>query len=266
MSNPINKPAKTSRRSGTEDTTGDIARIFKPVEHAILSKFLRLSNLLPEWAKEIDLAEFPAKGWDEAVQGIAPLGAIEDHNVLENAVARIALAPIQDRLPQWAAYNLNYKPVFGRTLRPFPVRKATSRPLLLFAINWATSGPGFDWPEHYHVTWIPYYNEYLVTASSDSKVVHGFEDIALGSFTPSSKRGADKESIAGIISWYWGDLYSNGQETPWESLWRGGAIGHDFAEKWRDGVWSPEVVEAPEEEVDEDEDPEPLESEDEENV
>jgi len=246
MSNRINKPAKTSQRPGTEDATDDIARIFKPVEHAILSKFLSLPKLLPEWAKEIDLQEFPVGDWDEAVQGIAPLGPIEDRNVLENAAARIALAPIQDRLPQWAAYNLSYKPVFGRTLRPFPVRKATSRPLLLFAINWATSGPGFDWPEHYHVTWIPYYNEYLVTASSDSKDVHGFEDIALGSFTPSSKRGADRESIAKIITWHWGDLYSNGQETPWESLWRGGAIGHELAEKLRDQVWEPEAVETEE--------------------
>lgn len=243
MSNRIKKPAKTSKRTGTEDTTRDIARIFKPVEHAILSRFLRLPNLIPEWAKEIDLQEFPVGDWDEAVQGIAPLGPIEDHNVLENAAARIALAPIQDRLPQWAACNLSYKPVFGRTLRPFPVRKATSRPLLLFAINWATSGPGFDWPEQYHVTWIPYYNEYLVTASSDSKDVHGFEDIALGSFTPSSKRGADKKSIAEIITWHWGDLHSRGQETPWESLWRGGAIGHDLAEKLRDQVWEPEAAE-----------------------
>jgi hypothetical protein len=28
-------------------------------------------------------------------------------------------------------------------------------PQLLFSINWATSGPGFEWPEAYYVTYVP---------------------------------------------------------------------------------------------------------------
>jgi hypothetical protein len=27
-------------------------------------------------------------------------------------------------------------------------------PKLLFSINWATSGPGFEWPEAYYVTYV----------------------------------------------------------------------------------------------------------------
>ena len=240
----------------------DFARIFKPVEHAVLARFLRRPKLLPEWAAEVDLDELPREGWDESAQGIAPLKPINDPNVLENTAARIALAPIQHRLPQWTGFNLSSKPVLGRTLRAFPLRKATSLPLLLFGINWATSGPGFDWPEQYHVTWIPHYNEYLVTASSDSTGVHGFEDIALGSFAPSSKRGADKKSIGDIISGHWHHLLWHGQETAWESLWRCGAIGHKLPFKWRDEVWPPEAEESEEaqesEEVEESKEEDPV--------
>ena len=239
----------------------DISRIYKPVEHAVLASFLGLPKLLPEWAREIKLDDFPKEGWDEVKDGIAPLRRVDDLNVLENTAARIALAPIQDRLPQWACFNLSYKPLFGRTLRPFPLRKANSQPLLLFGINWATSGPCCDWPEHYHVTWIPHYDRYLVTASSDSKAVHGFEDIALGSFAPSSKRGADRKSIGSIISWHWGDLYSRGQEFPWESLWRAGAIGHELPFKWRDEIWPPEMEKDPDEGQNQDEESESMEKE-----
>jgi len=237
MSNRIKKPAKTSQRTGTEDTTGDIARIFKPVEHAILSRFLRLPNLLPDWAKEIDLEEFPVGDWDETVQGIAPLGPIDDHNVLENATARIAVAPVQHELPQWAAYN-NDLTILARTIREFPERDATSHPLLLFGINWATSGPGFSWPQDYHVTWIPHYDRYIVTASSDSSDVNGYEDIAIGSFEGTPGKGEDHEMIKSIIIDFWSE--TSDVQMSWEDYWRNGAVDRETALKWRDEVWPPE--------------------------
>ena len=40
-------------------------------------------------------------------------------------------------------------------------------PKLLFSINWATSGPGFEWPEAYYVTYIPGLEKYVFTASRD---------------------------------------------------------------------------------------------------
>ena len=100
MRNRLPKPTE-SRIAST-----DYARIFKPNEHALLAEYLKLPTPLPDWAKGVDLGKFPLEDWDESEGGIAPLGPIGDHNVLENAVARIALAPIQEQLPQWAASTL----------------------------------------------------------------------------------------------------------------------------------------------------------------
>jgi len=231
MSNRLPKPTRAHRKPA------DLARIFKPVEHALLAKYLGLPELLPEWAKGVNLEEFPVEDWDEAEGGIAPLGSVDDHNVLENAVARIALAPVQNELPQWAAYD-DDQTILARTIREFPDRDATSRPLLLFGINWATSGPGFSWPEDYYVTWIPHYDRYIVTASADSSDVHGFEDVAIGFFQGRTDKGADHEAIKEIITGYWGEKAE--VQMAWEDYWRGGAVDHETALKWRNEVWSPE--------------------------
>ena len=222
------------RASKPKRGTSDLSRIFKPVEHAVLSRYLKLPKLLPEWAVEINLEEFPREDWDEASQGIAPLGDIDDFNVLENAVARIALSPVQCELPQWAAYDSKLT-ILGRTIREFPERDATSRPLLLFGINWATSGPGFSWPEDYYVTWIPHYDRYIVTGSSDSCDVHGFEDIAIDSFKGSQGKGDDSETIKEIITGYWAE--KSEVQMAWEDYWRCGAVDSETAWQWRGEVW-----------------------------
>ena len=231
MRNRLPKPTE-SRIAST-----DYARIFKPNEHALLAEYLKLPTPLPDWAKGVDLGKFPLEDWDESEGGIAPLGPIGDHNVLENAVARIALAPIQEQLPQWAAYDSS-QIILARTIRDCPERDATSRPLLLFGINWATSGPGFSWPEDYYVTWIPYYDRYIVTASSDSKDVHGYEDIALGFFKGSSEKQEDSETIKSIIIGYWSE--TSDVQMAWEDYWRAGAVDSENAWQWRGEVWCAE--------------------------
>jgi hypothetical protein len=231
MSNRLPKPTRVHRNPP------DLARIFKPVEHALLAKYLGLPELLPEWAKGSNLEEFPVEDWDEAEAGIAPLGSVDDHNVLENAVARIALAPVQNELPQWAVYDGD-QTILGRTIREFPDRDAMSRPLLLFGINWATSGPGFSWPQDYYVTWIPHYDRYIVTASSDSDDVNGFEDITIGFFQARAAKGADHEAIKEIITGFWSE--TSEVQMAWEDYWRSGAVDHETAWKWRNEVWSPE--------------------------
>jgi hypothetical protein len=228
-------PEPTPHDSGSGRGSSEHARIFKPVEHALLAEYFRMPGLLPEWAGGVDLGEFPLDDWDESEGGIAPLGSVGDRNVLENAVARIALAPIQEQLPQWAAYD-SQQVIPARTIRQCPERDATSRPLLLFGINWATSGPGFSWPEEYHVTWIPHYDRYIVTASSDSKDVHGFEDIALGFFRGSPVKGGDRKTIKSIITGYWTE--TSDVQMAWEEYWNHGAISNETAWKWRGDVWS----------------------------
>jgi hypothetical protein len=229
MSNRLPKSTRAHRKPA------DLARIFKPVEHSLLAKYLGLPALLPEWAKGSNPEEFPVEDWDEAAAGIAPLGSVDDHNVLENAVARIALAPVQNELPQWAAYHGD-QTLLGRTIREFPDRDATSRPLLLFGINWATSGPGCSWPQDYYVTWIPHYDRYIVTASSDSDDVNGFEDITIGFFQARADKGADHEAIKEIITGFWSE--TSEVQMAWEDYWRSGAVDHETAWKWRNEVWS----------------------------
>ena len=49
-------------------------------------------------------------------------------------------------------------------------------PKLLFSINWATSGPGYEWPEAYYVTYVPGLEKYVFTASRDGADAFGCED------------------------------------------------------------------------------------------
>jgi hypothetical protein len=229
--------SKAPSNSNTTDVQIDLAKIFKPVEHAVLAEVLGRPELLPDWAKHIDLNEFPKAGWDEAVDGIAPTKSIQkDTRALGNAAARIALATIQHQLPQWGSFTPGQGISYARTLRRFPVRKVNSQPLFLFSINWADSGPGFSWPESYHVTWIPYYDRFLVTASSDSKDLFDFEDLELGSFAGSSEPGVDLREIRDIITGFWQEHQSNDFEA-WEGVSKVGVIKGGTARAWRSRVW-----------------------------
>jgi len=215
----------------------DLAQIFKPVEHAVLAKALRCKSLRPGWTSHIDLSEFPKKDWDEARDGIAPTKPIQENQyALGNAAARIALATIQHKLPQWGSYTPGHGVTLSRSLRLYPVRKVNSKPLHLFSINWAESGPGFSWPEAYYVTWVPYYDRFVVTVSADSKDFCGFEDLLLGSFRGSPKKGADIREIRVSIINYWIEHYNSGYEA-WEGLSRVGALKNTTPYAWRSRVW-----------------------------
>jgi len=54
-----------------------------------------------------------------------------------------------------------------------PDARLPFNPQLLFGINWATSGPGFEWPEDYRVTYIPGLEKYIFTASRDVVSIGG---------------------------------------------------------------------------------------------
>ena len=71
---------------------------------------------------------------------------------------RVLLHAVQGRLPQWAAVNPDGKVLLNRKYR----RRARGQALAFVAqaiceINWADSGPGFSWPEAYHVVYVPGY-------------------------------------------------------------------------------------------------------------
>jgi len=135
---------------------------------------------LPKDARKIDPLEIiPFEDdYDEAEHGIVcrpGQGDRSQYEAIINAVARISLAPIRSSLPVWGGYSNGE--VFHTRQKEnsgvLPLRSFRSDPVLVLSINWADSGPGFSWPIHYYISWIPYYERYVVTASYDSSEVEG---------------------------------------------------------------------------------------------
>lgn len=162
---------------------------------------------------------------------------------LPNAVARIALKGIQNRLPTWGCLNKEGDFVLARSYEKNKGRDTELFPLYLLTINWADSGPGFSWPEAYYLIWLPEFERYVVTASQDSPDCYGFEDIVIGH----APFALDRRRVAKdlIVNWW----RQNGQtvdQPAWECLFGSGFITETEAYAWRDEVW-------PEYELDEEE-------------
>ena len=153
---------------------------------------------------------------------------------LANAVARIALNAIADRLPQWSAASESGDWVFARERQPRRASVIDPLPRFLMMINWADSGPGFSWPEAYHATYLPGFDCFVVTLSDDSPEMYGYTDIAIGHFAAD----ADFDTaIARIIQAHWSDNGGNDPELAWAYLFDEGYIDAETAYRWRDEVW-----------------------------
>jgi hypothetical protein len=135
---------------------------------------------------ELDLIEAylsnePAAAFDNYFsENNIPLDAMA--SPLQIAVARVLLNPIQASLPQWAAVRESGEVLLNRKeiqRHPQAVR-LTLEPQLVCCINWADSGPGYSWPESYHVTYIPGLEKFIVTSSRDGADAFGCADHALG--------------------------------------------------------------------------------------
>jgi hypothetical protein len=156
------------------------------------------------------------------------------------AVASIILERIQDRLPSWLGIttgesgeqNLHIgREIEGRRAE----RTVELTPRHLLSINWATSGPGITWPAIYYVTYVPLYDRFIVTRSSDGTDVYGYCDVAMGHFGP------DEDLIDGSVQAIDGDwnYQTNFGQARWESVVKPGLIGHEVAEALADEVWGP---------------------------
>ena len=225
----------------------DPAAIFHPLEHAFLSDWLGVER--PACARDIDLAvdvrpygyAFDEEGEEIASDGIIHLqepdyGSVELQAAISNAVARLALSDIQRRLPQWA---VSYSPGEWQSSRGYELprgQKLSLLPRFLMMINWADSGPGFSWPESYHVTYLPYYDVQVVTGSVDSPEMHGYTDRALGHFP------TDVPLLEGsrkIIVEDWTTQAGWGQEE-WAYLFSEGMVDGEMARDWAKEVWGEE--------------------------
>lgn len=160
----------------------------------------------------------------------------EPEGKLESRVARIALRAIQNRLPQCGFIDSEGRIMLGR--QPFPVtrRDVVLLPRFLFMINWADTAPGLSWPESYYATYIPGFDQYVVTASQDSAHVYGATDLAIGGFP------ADMDIVAGshavIKAWWLSQCWKTDQQR-WTSIWDVGLIDEETANAWANEIWNP---------------------------
>lgn len=166
---------------------------------------------------------------------------------MQIAVARVLLNPIQASLPQWAAVRecgevlLNRKEI---QRHPQAVR-LTLEPQLVCCINWADSGPGYSWPESYHVTYIPGLEKFIVTSSRDGADAFGCADHALGWGS-----AAEGELLVAkrIIQGFWEHQRNEWDQERWAYLFDDGLIDSATADAWAEEIWPQDN--APDEEDD----------------
>jgi hypothetical protein len=208
--------------------------LFTPDEHAILAEWFRVKS--PTVAQDIMAGE-----------AISRLGFDKEPNVyrrIDAAVAFIVLERAEQRLPQWSAIADNELLVARkyRDASKVPNRKVVLQPRHLFTINWADSGPGFSWPVAYYVTWLPYYDCHVVTASADCPDAFGYCDFALGAFSIKTpiKKGARK-----IICADWSHQNTAYEQPCWAYLFSTELISKQEAEAWAEQVWPSERGRSP---------------------
>lgn len=150
------------------------------------------------------------------------------------AVAQILLHQIQDTLPQWASVRGDQVILNRRAHNRHEDARLVFSPQLVCTINWADSGPGFSWPESYHVTYIPGFDKFIATASRDGDDAWGCSDHAIG--VTDGKLGpidAAKE----LIVKYWRAQFDAWDQEPWAYIFDQGLIDAQTAEKWAHEVW-----------------------------
>jgi hypothetical protein len=212
--------------------------LFTDIEHAVLAKWFRQRK--PAAAARIR--------FDDALAELGFEKRCEPYSRTSAAVAHVVLEAIEERLPVWACWKRD-RLVKARSYREphqKPQRRAALLPSELFAINWASSGPGFDWPVQYHLVWTPIYDRFVVTASADCPDHFGYADFALGHFGREDNIG---QSVIRIIRRDWTMQRKECSQERWETLLRTGLVKQDAVEAVANQVW-PQVDE--DEDLDED--------------
>lgn len=221
----------------TEDQVRGLMRrrkeenLYHPMEHAILAEYFKRPDLLPDIVKGTDpYRPVDTQTWDESLQGIGPHSSWSEKYKIENAVARICLSSVQDRLPQWFSIKCNGEMIFGRTQQPVHRRLGILQPKFLFILNLAEvdAVPGLSWRESYYVTFLPYYDVHVVTVSSDGDAYYGYPDIAIGFGT---KDVPVQDTIRKAIARFWA---TTTQDKPgaWECVLIEEMVDEGTAHRW----------------------------------
>jgi len=147
------------------------------------------------------------------------------------------LSAIEGRLPHWETVKWDGTVIHGRKQidkAPYQHRQISTIPRKLFTINWATSGPGYSWPEAYYVTWLPVYDVWVVTLSQDSVDTYGYADLAMGWFDKDTDL---IEGVYAIIAGEWESQRAEYDQEPWECLFATGLVDEATAYEWATEVW-----------------------------
>ena len=209
--------------------------LFTKEEHAIIAGWL---NVEPK----CDHPNIPSSL--EALEALGFDGKSTAYSEDEAAVASIVLERIQETLPQWSCVRYNECDEAVVTLAREIKERKTIRtvelvPQFLLKINWADTGPGFSWPVAYHATWVPLYDEYVVTQSSDCPDGFGYCDFAIGHFSATTKF-AKKAAEEICADWYW--QCNQLSQSAWAYVLEAGLINKRTAVEMRDEVWPEDVI------------------------
>jgi hypothetical protein len=197
--------------------------VFTPPEHAVLARWLGLPPRCDDAPTfEAALAELDFPDAPDFAPG-------------SSAVAGILLARLQEELPVFS-HTRDGEIHTTRPPKPIPIQRALlPRPVFLFAIDWAMTGPGFSWPCHYNCAYVPGYNRVVVTASYDCDEVCGAADVALGCF------GTDRDLAEGaleVIGRAWADEAAREGEA-WDCFLAAGAVSQAQANALAARIWAP---------------------------
>jgi hypothetical protein len=208
---------------------------FFPREHAILAEYFDLQEKQPQQARAFDPHEISSEenDYEEAVEGIACRKSYggRDYRAIDNAVARIALAPVRKNLPTWGGLGKDgaFHSRQSENESILPERGYRSDPVHVLSINWASSGPSYSWPLKYYISWIPYYERYVVTVSYDSPEVEGYLDLAIGDLSEGASVEKELKSVI-VRHWDRDSMYLQG----WEGVIDPGIVKDPWA--WREEV------------------------------
>jgi len=201
--------------------SANIIRLLPDEERALLECYVAGSQHPASFQQLFDTMEVPTD-------------AVPDR--LQIAVAQILLHQVQDSLPQWAATTNDGTLITNRRRhKRHKGARLHFAPRLLFSINWATSGPGFDWPEEYRITYLPGFDKYVFTASRDGDDMWGCADHAIGA---AEKSDSIQEAARKILTGYWRTQAEKGGQQRWENCLAEGLVNRRTALAWADEVWA----------------------------
>jgi hypothetical protein len=204
--------------------TATIVRLLPIDEYALLKAYVDGTSEPNDVDALYDALDVPAKA-------TPPRHAI--------AVAQILLHHVQGTLPQWASVGetilLNRKPH-----KRHKDALLAFNPQLVCTINWADSGPGYSWPESYHITYLPGFDKFVITASRDGADMWGCADHAIG---VADHNLSPVEAAKEVIIEFWRGQFLSFDQSRWEYLFDEGLIDARTANAWADEAWCSPVEE-----------------------